>query len=328
MNILYFDLNAPDLLEPWFNYDNYGGGCVFFRAAFPKIDISLAAREEAFKGYTGPEGRKIILFEEQIQRIRRGEPIKDILDLRLLSSFDLIVHNFSNIWINTEGTRCRSCHWNVGYGEFVHPNNKHVLLFDKENQAARFSSPNHIIYDVVIGPKASEFQEYLKEDLIFNCGRITPSYRSIEVAQLAIRHEIPMIFCGPKDRDYPFERYIDNEFVQYLGVVSQETKDKYNKLAKLSCQMMNYPISVTLSMKEAAAKGVACMASPVGQYNSWIKDGINGFLIRSEQDFLNAWEKRDSIRQFDCYQSMLPLSEDYMIDSFMNAFYKIIHDQV
>jgi hypothetical protein len=325
MKILYFDLNDRDLIEPYFDYDHYGGGCIFLRAAFQVLpDIYLAAREECFERC--PESlldRKVVLSEQDIIDIRQGRPIVELMGEGLLNQFDLIVHHFSQIWINTTGLKCKSCHWNVGYRDPVHPLNKHVLLFDVNNQSPIFQSNDHSIYQVVIGPKIPPFQEYEKEDYIFCCGRLTNSYQSIQIAQLARKYEIPIVFSGPIDRDYPFLDYL-SDYTTYLGIVDNQTKIKYYEKSKLSCQMMNYNISITLSMKEGAARGQGCLCTPVGQYRTWLKPEYNGYFVTSEQDFVKGWENRDLLLQENCYNSILEFSEDKMIKSFVNAFKQVL----
>ena len=118
--------------------------------------------------------------------------------------------------------------------------------------------------------------------------------------------------------------YIDNKNTFYLGVIDNETKIKYNKLAKFNMQMCPYPFPLTLSAKEALSYGVPIMARKVGGSIDFIKEGINGFFINNEQDILNAWEQRNNIKQKDCYDSMLWTSEEKMIESFVSVFNQII----
>lgn len=331
MNILYFDLNDKSLIEPYFDYDNYGGGAIFLRAAFQKLpNIYLAAREECFNRCPNHLlDKKIVLSEENIQDIKNGKPIVDIIDKDILNNINLVVHHFSQIWINTTGIKCKSCSWNVGYGDHVHPKNKYLLLFDLNNQSPIYYSNDHVIHEVIIGPKIPLFQEYKKEDYIFCCGRLTNSYQSIQIAQLANKYKIPVIFAGPIDSNYPFLDYL-SDYTNYLGVVDYKTKINHYEKSKITIQAMNYPISVTLSCKEAMARGCGVMATPVGQYRTFVKDlkysyEGNGWLIKSEEDFINSWQNRDLLSQKNCYDSIQQFSEDNMITSFINAFNKILN---
>lgn len=318
-NVLYLDINTPDLIEYYGSYDYYGGGAIFARAAIRKLDnFYIAAREQCFTGMPKEyRGKCIVLQEEDIVRIRNGEELSNFIPF--LNSFQIVVHHFSNIHVNT---KLPSCHWNVGYSDPVHPNNHHVLLFDSDNQAPQFYSNNHTLHKVVIGPKMPPFQEYKKEDLIVNIGRITSTYQSIQIAQLAQKYSIPMIFAGPLDGNGygdEFLKYVGGP-VEYLGVVDEATKIDLFKRSKLSCQMMNYPISITLSMKQGASFGMGCLATPVGQYRSFIKERKNGFFIKSEENFITAWNDRNEIKQIDCYNSVLPYSENNMLQSFLKVF--------
>ena len=63
---------------------------------------------------------------------------------------------------------------------------------------------------------------------------------------------------------------------------------------------------------------------PVGGWPDFIREGINGYIIRSEQDFTNAWNNRDNIKQIDCYNTATEHSEERMITQFTEAFKKIL----
>ena len=66
------------------------------------------------------------------------------------------------------------------------------------------------------------------------------------------------------------------------------------------------------------------MASAIGEWPNFIVEGSNGFIIRSEQDFIKAWENRDNIKQLNCYNSVIKYSEDKMIEEFYEVFDQIV----
>lgn len=332
-NILYLDLNLPDMIEKYGSYDYYGGGSIVARAMIRRFsNFYIAARQSCFEDMPDKHKHQCIILEEHdIELIRGGQPLVNTgLSLDFLKDIQLINHHFSNLWVNTSSLNCKTCHWNVGYRDVVHPKNKYVILFDLENQSPIYYSNNHLIFQAVIGPKMPLFQEYQKEDYIFCCGRITNSYQSIQIAQLANKYRIPMIFAGPLDKDNnygnEFMRHVHGDIVQYYGVIDNDIKIDLFKKAKLTCQFMNYPISVTLSQKEASARGVGCLATPVGQYRTWLRELENGFFVRSEEDFVRGWENRSLLSQKNCYNSVLQFSEDKMIEKFVEAFNNILNE--
>jgi hypothetical protein len=316
-NVAYLDVNDEMRENYSMTPSTYGGGRIVAASLLDRFDnFHIYGPKECFKEVRKEKLKQCFTLKDWERRgMREGSQVY------LENKYQLVVHHFSNIHLNTDISQC---HWSVGYGEPVHPLNEHVLLFDKDNQAPRFQSSNHKIYDVVIGPRMPEFQEYKKEDFIFCCGRLTPTYQSIQIAQLARKYEIPVVFSGPIDRDYPFLDYL-SDYASYLGVVDHATKMEYNRRAKMTVQLMNYPISVTLSCKEAMSVGVIPITTPVGEYRTFIKHQHNGFLITSEDRFVQAWENRDSVKQRDCFDSVQKYSESQMIDSFIRSFKSILH---
>ena len=65
------------------------------------------------------------------------------------------------------------------------------------------------------------------------------------------------------------------------------------------------------------------IALPIGGWPDFIRNGVNGFIINSEQDFINAWNNRDKISQRECYNTALEHSEDKMVAKLQDAFEKI-----
>jgi glycosyltransferase involved in cell wall biosynthesis len=118
--------------------------------------------------------------------------------------------------------------------------------------------------------------------------------------------------------------FIDNKTTFYLGSISQEDKIKYNKIAKFHTQFQTYPTCATLSAKESLSYGTPIMASSIGEWPSFIVEGLNGFIVKTEQDFVKAWENRNNIKQINCYNSVTKHSEDKMIEEFYSAFEQIV----
>ena len=42
------------------------------------------------------------------------------------------------------------------------------------------------------------------------------------------------------------------------------------------------------------------MATNIGEWSNFIINGLNGFIINNEEDFINAWNFRDKIKQVNC----------------------------
>lgn len=330
MNIAYLDLNYPDHFEDYsYMPKKYGGGRIV-AAAFlnqsPTSDIKfyVHADERSFSSVAADSKKFCVnLSWEQRKAIRDGKAVKDVIPFAEM--YDLFFHASTNIHLNLEGLKAKQVVWSIGWSETVNPANEHLICFDFKHQQPLTSSTTHKLYHAVIGPNVEPFQEYEKQDFIFQCTRHTGCFQSMLVAQFALKHRIQTIFAGPIEHGYPLMDYIDNKVTFYLGEISQEEKIRYNKLAKFHTQLQNYPTCATLSAKESLSYGTPIIAMPIGGWPDFIKQGVNGFIIQSEQQFLDAWNSRDKIKQKDCYDTASEHSEAKMIEQFTEAFKKVVN---
>ncbi|MEK6884294.1 MAG: glycosyltransferase [Nanoarchaeota archaeon] len=329
MKILYLDLG----LEPIEDYNRfpkkYGGARSVVSSLLYNLDnFELYADEKCFEGIEENILKKChTLSLEQRQKIREGVALDTIISEA--KNFDILLHHSTNVYVNTFNFKINQFVWSVGWGEIIEPRNKYVLLFDKEIQNPQFSSANHTIYDIILGLPIPKFEEYKKEGYIFNCCRQTKLFQSAKLAEICQKHKIPAIFAGPIDKDYELEflQYIDDKSTQYIGIIDEETKIKLSKPASAHVMLQTYPISVTLSAKQALAYGVPILATPVGGWPAFIKNAYNGFIVRNEEHFLMAWGfcKNNKVQQKNCWDSIQIYSEQKMIDSFLKVFEYILN---
>lgn len=317
-------MNFDDTSEDYHHSPKkYGGGRVIASALLYKMEtFDIYANPKCFLNIDlSKQNQCIPLNNDSRQAIKNGESIKKYIPDA--DKYDIFLHHFSYVYLNL--SECRSkkqAVWPVGWRESVNPKSENVLLFDAACQEPQ-TTGLHKIFEIVIGPKFEPFKKLLKEDIIFQCSRHFPRYQSIEVAQLALKYSIKTYFAGPIESGYPLIDYIDNKNTFYLGVVDSETKSQFYKRAKLNTQLQNYPISATLAGKEASSYGCGILASPVGGWNYFIRENVNGFFIRNESDFVKAWEARNKISQQDCYDVGLSHSEENMINSVLASLLSI-----
>lgn len=324
MKICYLDINVPDCIEDYSSLPTrYGGGRIIAASLLERLhDFHIYANAACFDNVKpGKLSQCFTLTNDDRESIKNGAPVKNYIVNA--DQYDLFFHHFSHVHLNLTGCRSqKQVVWPVGWREPVHPLNKNVMLFDRQNQEPQFMG-QPTIYDIIIGPKFELFKAYPKEDIIFQCSRHFSHYQSIIVAQLALKYDIKTYFAGPIENGYPLIDYIDNKTTFYLGVIDSETKRDFYKRAKLNTQFQNYPISATLAGKEASSYGCGILASPIGGWKHFIKDSINGFFIKTEADFIKAWEKRDQLSQKNCYDMGLPHSEENMVNSILHALNNI-----
>ena len=325
MKIAYIDLNYPDHFEDYSYFPkSYGGGRIVAGPMMEKLDdFYVYSDERSFKNLKdNKKSQAKVLDWPKREALRNGACVKSIIPEA--DDYDLFFSHTTNINLNL--TNCRSKKygvWTIGWRETIHQDVENVVCFSQKFQEPIFlGKPN--IFHAVIGPKMEKFQEYKKEDMIFQCTRHTDCFQSIQVAQLALKYNIKTVFAGPIANNYPLMDFIDNKTTFYLGSISQEDKIKYNKIAKFHTQFQTYPTCATLSAKESLSYGTPIMASAIGEWPNFIVEGLNGFIIRSEQDFIKAWENRDNIKQLNCYNSVIKYSEDKMIEEFYEVFDQIV----
>ncbi|NJO61267.1 MAG: hypothetical protein HC836_24340 [Richelia sp. RM2_1_2] len=326
--ICYVDLNAGDFQEDYsYSPQRYGGGRVLAAALLknlPQVPDSsrpsfhLYARKKALENVQVQDLPQCFELSQNSQNlIRSGDFLKNHIDE---DNYDIFVSHDPCIWLNTDKLQAT---WPIGYREKVHPKHKHVIMFDRVGQESDL--PKYcFVYDAVIGPPAPIFKEYIKKDYIFQCSRHLDVFQSIEIAKLCINNKIKCYFAGPIEDGYNLLEFIDNKNTFYLGVIDQETKIKYLQGALFFTQLQTYPIAATLAGKEALLYGVPLLTTPIGGWMRLIHHGINGYFIKNENDFLNAWNNKDCILQKNCYLSCLDHTEEKMIDSFLKAFERIL----
>lgn len=329
IKIAYIDLNHPDFFEDYsYTPTRYGGGRIIPGPLMEKYNnFFIASDERSFSNVRADKKSQCIILPWSSRKaIREGAPLKFIIPNA--DSFDLFFHANTNIHLNLTGLKAEQVVWSVGWSETLHPQNIHVCYFDFIHQQPLLSHDKHIIHPIIIGPNVESFQEYKKEDLIFQCTRHEKCFQSMEIALMGQRHGIKTVFAGPMQEGYPLTKHIDNKTTFYLGQISQEEKIKWNKIAKFNTQMQSWPTCATLSAKESLAYGTPIMAMNIGGWPDFIKQGVNGFIVSNEQEYLAAWEKRDTIKQIDCYNTALEYSEEKMIATLQSAFKKITSEEL
>jgi hypothetical protein len=325
MKIAYIDLNHPDHFEDYSYFPkSYGGGRIVAGPMMERLDdFYVYSDERSFQNLKdNKRSQAKVLDWPKREALRNGACVKSVIPEA--DDYDLFFSHTANINLNLSNCRSKKYGvWSVGWRETIHPDIQNVIFFSQKFQEPiLLGKPN--IFHAVIGPKMDPFQEYQKEDMIFQCTRHVECFQSIKVAQLALKYNIKTIFAGPIGNNYPLMNFIDDKTTFYLGSISQEDKIKYNKIAKFHTQFQTYPTCATLSAKESLSYGTPIMASPIGEWPSFIIEGLNGFIVRNEQDFVKAWENRDNLKQINCYNSVTKHSEDKMIQEFYEAFNKIV----
>ncbi len=331
MNIAYIDLNYEDHFEDFSDLPiKYGGARVVPSALlYNNPNFHIYANSKCFSNIKDLEilKRCHVLDWPSREKIRSGAYVKDVIPES--DNYDIFFTTATDIKLNL--THCRSKKsviWSIGMQEGINPENKHLVCFSYQYQHPRLQHNNHIIHHAVIGPKVPNYQEYKKEDMIFQCTRHNKLFSSIEMAGLAIKNGVKTVFGGPIENGYDLLSYIDNKTTFYLGEVDYQTKVEYYKKSKFVSSLNTYPTCATLSAKEAMSYGCAVLATPVGEWPYYVLEGFNGFIVNDERSFLNAWSQRDSIKQINCWNTAYQHREEKMVSEFNGIFENIVNNNL
>lgn len=321
MNILYCDLNFPDLFEDYSfeNKKRYGGGSVFASAALKYWDnLHLFADERCFDNIIKPEilAKCHSLPWSAREAIRNGEPVKNYIPNA--GQYDLFVHHHSNIKLNLNGLNAKSCAWAVGVGEHIYQSN--ILLYSREFQHPQLFECDKI-YDIVIGKPIAPFQQRTKEPFLFQCSRHNPQFGTAIVAHLANKYKFNFAYAGPVEPGYEIE---SGETIYYQGLLKEEEKMNYTSRCAGYTLLHSWPTPFSLSAIEALSVNTPIITTNVGFWPSLIKNGVNGFLVKNEEEFINAAEQLKTLDQQTIYNTALPYSTEKMLASFQKAFEEIL----
>lgn len=326
IKICYIDLSA----ENYSRYPNsYGGAGMFARHAkdhFPEFHIYSDGKSFADINPRLENSHKCFeLSANEQQKLKNGEPVKDIIPE--INYYDILLHHHAGIHFNLDETRTKQACWVIGTFEKVHPQNTHFACFNAKWQRPILSHSNHKVSNVLLGVPMPEFQEYQKEDFLFQCTNQSPAFQSIQVADICNRNGIPIYFGGPISENYPLLDYIDNKNSRYLGVMKQADKIDYTKRALGHTLMYGFDVNnISLSAMESLSYGTPILCAPAGYMGEWLKPGKNGWFAINEGTFVEKYHKLKELSQKDCYNSIKDYNIFNMLDSFEKFIEKVVSE--
>jgi glycosyltransferase involved in cell wall biosynthesis len=331
MNILYLDLNYPDLVE---NYSlkpkTYGGGRIVPSALLHSLNkmghrFDILSHSACFEGVSDENIQYChLITEEHKNLLRNGYPLKNYLH-PALHGYDIILHNWHGTKLNLEGLKARDLVWLVGFGEYVHPQNKRIVLYNNYQRPHVYTDTK--VYYARIGVPIPEFQEYKKENYIFSCHRQSRYFGSELMMQLAHSMGFKYIVGGPKDNNFPnIMDYVDGKHVEYLGVMKEEEKIEYYKHAMCSTHLHDWNVPFNLGLIQSLTYGTPVITTTAGFLPSVVKNGVNGYMLQTQDDFATALERVTRLSQKACYESALEYSTELMVQEYLEVFKEVLKE--
>ena len=311
--ILLLELSATDSCAR--SPSRYSGcGPTLRRLAENIPNVYLAAETSCFEGDTT---EKCIAFDKIIlEGIRKGYPLNYSYNYNGVSDFDVYIYSDPSFSLNT--LKPQIC-WALGHQERVCPTIKNLLLHNAKWQKPEITNPNTKVFEFVLGINIPVFQENLKREFCFQCSNHYSQIQSARVAEICNRNNIPLILAGPSSGEYRklLLKHIDYKNTFYLGEIDEEEKIKLMKEARCYTNLVTHHINgPQLSVKMAWSYGTPVIATPLGIMPEVIQEGVNGFLVKNEQEFVTAYYKSFNINQKDCFDTSTNWSIDKMVKSF------------
>jgi len=321
VRIAYFDLSHgfEHLVK---NPNRYGGGRIVPTYCRELMDdFYCFADAKAFEEISVEEKRDkcIAITDHQSHLIKSGEPIETIIPQ--ISSFDLIFHNATSIFINTQIPQAV---WTVGFMEKINPNIKNLLCHNFDYQHPIFDKQNTKIFHVKLGVPVPPFEYYNKKDFLFLCANQSQHLQTIILAQFCNNFKIRCIFGGPIAEGYELLKHIDNKNTFYIGVLPQQEKIKILKESKIHPLFFAFPINnPPLSCLEAMSYGNSIMTTAAGVMPSFIKDTF-GRILNNSEEFYNLYQECLKLDQFESWRIASIYNEINMVESFKKSFKEIL----
>jgi glycosyltransferase involved in cell wall biosynthesis len=145
-----------------------------------------------------------------------------------------------------------------------------------------------------------------KEDFLLCIGRVCERKGQDLAIEVARRAERPIVLAGrvhPKEIEF-FEQKIlplvDDDTVQFLGEVSNETKCELMSKARALLFPVRDPEPFGLVLVEAAASGTPVVAAPTGAVPEIVVEGETGFLASKVAGMVDALGRLDEISPERC----------------------------
>ena len=155
-------------------------------------------------------------------------------------------------------------------------------------------------------------------------GRVSPEKGLDRAIEISKRSGVPLKIAAKVDRadkDY-FENVIkpllNTDLIKFVGEIGDHEKNAFlgNSLALIF--PINWAEPFGIVMIEAMACGVPVIAYPGGSVPEVVEDGVNGFLVESIEDAVDAIDRISTIdrslcrRRFETHFTSRRMARDYM----------------
>jgi glycosyltransferase involved in cell wall biosynthesis len=197
---------------------------------------------------------------------------------------------------------------------------------------ASFAPPGANVADVVYNPIDVDAWPvgYQKQEWLLWVGRIVPEkgpHRAIQVARKAGR---PLLLAGnvqPGNERFfatEVEPHIDGTTVRYVGEVGGARKQQLFAAAFAFLMPIRWPEPFGMVIVEALAAGTPVLAFAQGAAPEIVEHGVNGFLVKDEDEMAALVDKAADIDPETCRRSAQRFSPDRVAQGYERVYERLL----
>ena len=166
-------------------------------------------------------------------------------------------------------------------------------------------------------------------DCLLFFGRIHPDKGAAEAIDIAKGSGRKLIIAGLiQDEEYyerEVEPHLNGDDITYVGSVGPQERDALLRDAYCLLHPINFSEPFGLSVVEAMACGTPVIAFNRGSMPELIKDGLNGYLVETVPEAIDAIKKINEIDRMACRRFVEEsFSVERMVDDYMTVYARIL----
>ena len=209
---------------------------------------------------------------------------------------------------------------------FQTPNQYYVSISDAQRKPAPDLHYAGTVYngiDLNLFPFSKTSSDYF----LF-VGRLHPEKGVAEAVEAARRAGTKLLIIGPEVSGEYWNKRIKpylGKKIKYVGYVPYKELYRYYQNAKALLVPIQWEEPFGLVMTEAMACGTPVIAFRRGSVPEIVKDGKNGFVVRTVAEMAKAMKNIDSISREECRRYVEErFSIERMVDGYEKAFMRIL----
>lgn len=173
------------------------------------------------------------------------------------------------------------------------------------------------------------FRERPGGDYLLYLGRFHPEkglHLAIEVAR---RANLPLVISGiHQDHAYwqeQIEPHLDGEHVRFVGPAGPAQRDELMGNAVACLHLVTRPERFGLTIVESLACGTPVIAMDLGSPREILTDGVNGFLVHTVQEAVDAVKRLERIDRRACRSHVEQrFTAAVMVDNYLRVYERLI----